>query len=396
MKIEINKKLKTVLIPMISIAILGLAVLFYYELTVPEVKEVKSAVYECVTKGKVSYGIKLKPNILYSTDTLDEGGIYLSEFVDSIDAGFKYDFNGESEAAIKGKYGITAAVEGYYTETNNYAPQTGTEAQKKAEPKTVWRKEYTLVPETAIDQKTKNLSISKDISFKYSDYNDFALKVIELSKYKVSTKLVVSMNVSTQIQTDKGTIEDISAQSFELALGGSNFNIIKNELAEKPGSIEEVKKIRIPPDKYLLVACAVGAGVLLLALLFVIIFTRAAPDISEHLRLVNRIFKKYSNRMAVLCGELKYDGSCLRHVRTMEDLVRIADEMQKPIIYKFSENIINISQFFVFDGNWTYLFDLKAFLSPYNREHEYSRPEFISRQAPSGGTGTGADVGTVE
>jgi hypothetical protein len=252
------------------------------------------------------------------------------------------------------------------------------------------------VPETAIDQKTKDFSISKDISLKYSDYNDFAQKIVELSKYKISTKLVVSMNVNTQIKTDRGTIEDISTQSFELTLGGSSFSITKNELAEKPGSIEEVKKVRIPPDKYLLTAYVVAAGILLLALLFVIFFTRSAPDISEHLRLVNQIFKKYTNRMAVLCGELKYDGSCLRHVRTMEDLVRIADEMQKPIIYKFSENIINISQFFVFDGNWTYLFDLKAFLSPYNREHEYSRPEFIGRQAPSGGTGTGADAGAVE
>lgn len=395
MKIEINKKMKMVLIPVIIIAILGLAILFYYELTIPEIKEVKTAVYECRTKGRINYGIKLKPNILYPTDMLDEGGIYLSEFVDSVNAGFRYDFNGESEAVIKGKYGITAAVEGYYTETS-YTPQTGTEAQKKAEPKIVWRKEYTLVPETEIDRETKDLSISKDISLKYSDYNDFALKIVELSKYKVSTRLIVSMNVNTQIQTDRGTIEDMSAQSFELALGGSSFSITKNEPAEKPGSIEEVRKIRIPPNKYLLTAYAVASGILLLALLFFIIFTRSAPDISEHLKLVNRIFKKYSNRMAVLCGELKYDGSCLRHVRTMEDLVRIADEMQKPVIYKYSENIINISQFFVFDGNWTYIFDLKAFLSPYNREHEYSRPEFISRQAPSGGTGTGADVGVVE
>ncbi len=388
MKKMINKNVKRSVIPIASILIIVISFLFYNEFTTPRYLETKVKTFTYGSNGNISYKVFLKPNILYTSPSLDEGGIYLTEFVDSVLADFKYDFTSERATDIKGEYEIIAVVEGYQEAKKDYIEDKEIAAdnseQKEASAKVIWGKEYKLIPETQIDVNDKAFSIVKNISLNYAEYNSFASKVIELSKLNIATRLSVIMNVNLQANTDKGLIEDKVSQSIIIPLGTSSFNIIKNEALEKPGAIEEVRKVQLPMNRMLLIAYGAAAGVSIIILAFLIFFTKTKPGISEHTKILNNIFKKYGNRLVALNSSSTCESDLCRMVRSIEDLVRIAEEIQKPVLYSYQPDSNFISRFFVYDDIWMYVFDIREYIRANKEEKTGTKPSGTSMHHPAG------------
>ena len=365
MKKSIHKNIRTAVIPIAGILIAVLALLFYKELTVPKYMEVKVKTYSYSSKGGIGYKVMLKPNLLYSASSLEEGGTYIAEFVDSVHASFKYDFEGSGQADLKGSYIIGAVLEGYQEKQDEYIGGTSAveEGNKtdKTESKAIWKKEYQLAPETKFDLTDNRMSISRDISINYSEYNRFAQQVLDAAKVNTPVRLVVSMNLMLQADTGRGEIEDTAVQSMVIPMGASLFNITKSEMSEKPGAVEKTQKVKLPVNRSFLVLYGAAAGILVIGLLYIIFFTAVKPDISLQQKELNKIFKKYGSRLAALtCPVIAEPGSS-RTVKSMDDLVRIAEEIQKPVLYGYDSDTNCISRFFTIDGSWMYLYDLKEF-----------------------------------
>jgi hypothetical protein len=377
MKTGINRNLKRVVIPLASVLIIVLPFLFYFELTTPNFKNVKNKAFTWSSKGNINYEVLLKPNILNTAPSQEEGGVYITEFSDIIQAVFSYEFNGDKQADIKADYNIVAVIEGYQNGQNEAGDNAKVvESGDKTESavKAVWKKEYNLLPESSLELTDKAVSITKNVSLKYSDYNDFAQKVIEASKLSLQTRLIVTMNINLHADTGKGLIEDKASQSIVIPLGSNSFSITKNELPEKPGAIEEVKKVLLPVNTLLLISYGAGAGLLVILLVFIIFFTATKPRKSDYLKALDKIFKKYGNRLAALSNAKSDDYCNYIMVRSIDDLIRISDEIQKPVLYRYDSEYSSISWFFVYDNERMYLFDLWEYISKINKdqgEHEH-------------------------
>ena len=297
----------------------------------------------------------MKPNILYTEQSIKEGNIYFTEFTDYIKLLLEYKFNGIREADIKGNYEVIASVEGYTSEE-----KTG----EVKSVKTIWKKDFLLFPKTNFETKEKTLSIKRDLSIKLEEYNTFAKEVIESSKVNIPVKLMVCMNIEINAGTDKGSIQEKLSSSIDLPLGINYFEIIKNEVEEKNGVIEEIQKVQIPLNKKMIYLYIVVISISVIALLFVIIFTSGTKVTDPFIKNLNRIFKKYGSRLVALNGEIAatYDKYC--KVRSMDDLVRISDELGKLIMYEYSHDNKDITQFYIFEDKWMYMFDLGMVLEP--------------------------------
>lgn len=321
----------------------------YREIKIPQFTEEKIPVYSYMNKSNIGYKVFLKPNILYDQESLGEGEIYLTEFVDYIQASFSYEFTGERQADIKSEREIVAEVEGY--------------TEIKEEIYSIWKKTFVLLPKEKFEEKEKRITIKENVSFNLEEYGNFAKQVMESSNFNSSIRLTVKMNISTEADTDKGLVKEENYPAMIIPLNASYFTVQSKLQEENSGAIKETKQVAIPLNKNLVILYGFVIGVLFIALLFLFIFTKASQGIDPLEKQLKKIFKKHGDRLVALNSEVAIISEQQHNeVYSMEDLVRIADEIGKPIIYKYSPNYKDISKFFVSDEILTYSLDIHKML----------------------------------
>lgn len=344
-KWQLRKNIKVGCI-IFCMAIIGsLAALSYSNYKNPNVDEKKVPLYSYESEGKVNYEVSLKPNTLYDTQSLGENLVYLSNLVDYVDATYMYGFTGEREAEIQGNYEIHAVIEGYNGDGDKLT--------------TVWKKEIPLLAKTNFQANDNKILITKNISLKLQDFNDIANKISNEIKFSTQTKVTTYMNVELSAKTDKGIIEKKSTSSLEVPLAGSYFKIIKNESEKKPEALEEVKQVQKSLDIKLL--ALLGTGIVLAVItLLILLFGTQSVEMDKFTKKLKKIFKKYGTRLVALNSEITAPSELQSRVHSMEDLVRISDELGKPIIYKHSYNYKGDAKFWVIDEDRFYVFELEV------------------------------------
>lgn len=345
MKLIIDKKVRLVIISVISLFLVLVSFLILKNIRNPGLKEEKKALYNYKNNTSMDFRVALKPNALYNDGTtLGEGNIFFSELIDSIKTNFKYQFEGERAAYIKGDYEIVALVEGF----------TGADKEQKV----IWKKSFPIAPKESFEAKDKSISIEKEIGVNLEQYKSFAQSVSSSTRVEAQTRLSVIMNINLKAVTDKGIIDKKLAPSISIPLNANYFEVTKNQAQGKGEAIEETKEVKIPVNKKMVVSYSVILGILLAALVYAIFFTAGEESIDSHEKELKSIFKNHGDRMVALSDYIAFSSERYYSVWSIEDLVKISDEIGRPIMYKFSEDIRAIKQFYVCDDKSTYVFDI--------------------------------------
>lgn len=347
-RLKINKVLRVACILVTALMLGIVSFLLYKEVMIPKIVEEKSKLYFYTNESSIDYNVLLKPNSIYSNPTLGEGQYYITNYVDELQATFHYEFTGDRAAGLKGSYEVAAVVEGYIVKDEKHI--------------TIWEKKYSLLPETDFDVKEKLLSLKESVNIKLSEYNDFAAAISEDSKVQIPMQLNVYMDVNLKADIDKDQVETKIAPTITIPLDESYFSITESDTKEEPGCIEETRNIQLPPNKQKLIIFKCELGASLVLLLGILIFTEAVPK-SPFTRQLDKIFKVYGNRLVALSSELlaaSLDNCNI--VRSIDDLVRVADEIGRPIMYEYSEDYKDIVHFYVLDDKRTYLYILRDIL----------------------------------
>lgn len=343
LKRQINKKMKIAIISTLITLIITSSFFLYRQLSSVKYEEQKNTLYSYNSKSAVNYEVFLKPNILYPNKSLGEGEIYITEFVDFIDTTFNYEFSGDKEATIQGDYNIVASAAGFI----------------KGEDKgdiIVWKKDFRILPKTSFSNNGNKVEIKEKISLKLDEYNEFAKAVTEASKVNTSVNLDVVMNINIQVKTDNGIIEETISPSMVIPLNTSMFQISGNTSIEKPGAIEETNQIQLPVNRNKVIIYIVILGILLLILVYLVFFTKSVVIIKDPLeKELKQIFKKHGDRFVALSKEPFINSNYINQVKSIDDLVRIADELCKPIIYKHSIDYKEIDKFYVINEDEIYV-----------------------------------------
>ncbi|NLY66888.1 MAG: DUF5305 domain-containing protein [Tissierellia bacterium] len=344
MKFGINKNLRMGLIIVLIIAIAVISFFLYREVKYPRFEEQNVPVYSYNNKASVGFAVYFKPNELYETESMDKEQIYLTEFVDRIKANFNYEFSADRDASINGSYDIIAKAQGYTTDLNGNI-------------KIIWEKDFTLVPEKNFTINRKVFSLNESVDIKLADYNAFVARIIEASNVNSQASLNVIMNIRLQGDTDYGPVEEAVTPSLTIPLNSPTIEISGNREIEQPGAIEETRQVQLPVNRNRAILYGIIIGVLGIIACFLIFFTEGILR-DQYEKTLKQIFKKYGDRFVALNSEIVVRGGNIVAVKSIDDLVRISDELGKPIIYKYSSNYREINKFHVIDENKIYMLDL--------------------------------------
>ena len=175
--------------------------------------------------------------------------------------------------------------------------------------------------------------------------------------------MTVKWDINLEAETDRGIVKENLTPSLIIPLRNSYFEIGGEQTIEKPGSIEEVIHVEDPRKQSNIVIFSVLDVLCLVILIFV--FMRTVPTNPDKLnREIKRIFKRHGERLVELDthSRICFDSKDLWSVKSFEDLVRIADEISKPIVYQYDNSAaINVPVFYVFDDQKAFVYKLAIY-----------------------------------
>ncbi len=354
MKRSVKKQLKIVLASVSLIIFIAMSIIIFITVKHPEVRTEKIRVVGYNNKSDVQYKVMLKPNPLYDTGVLDEGSLYLASFVDNIKTNFQYEFDIEQPADIKGEYEILAIIEGYINVENKV--------------KRIWSKQFVLSPhENFISTDTK-VKINKEMVFPLQQYEDFATQINDAAKLNVSLKATIVMNGHLEAAIGSRIIEKSFSPAIVVPIDDSYFEIIKGGIEDSNEAIEDTKQIPLPVNKKLIAIYGTALGISLLALLYLLIFVKGDAKVDLFIKQLNKIFKTHGSRLVAINNEIGTSFAMYYKVKSIDDLVRMADELGKPIMYKYSTDPKEITKFYIHDDKAMYSFNLKDMLAEKDAE----------------------------
>lgn len=346
MKFQIEKKLRLALIILVAALFAAAAFFLVRALARPGVVEQKVPLYTYSQQARVNYRVYLKPNSLYPEAALDAGNVYITNFVEKINTDFTYKFSGERAAEVKGEYDVVAVVEATAGKDN----------------KKVWQREFVLLPRTGFAGKDQVVSVQREIQLGLPDYLNFVSKVVkdsELTPEEVN--LTVRWNVEVEAATDSGPVKENIASSMVIPISHKAFEVGGELTKEKPGAINTVRQLPAKVDRKFVAASGTAAGLCAVVLLLLLLFTSGSAAETDPLqRKINQLLKKHGDRLAVIDGELPGTFENVIPVKSVDDLVRIADELSKPVMYKPFSGHGEIPAFYVFDEPKIFIFELKV------------------------------------
>ncbi len=344
-KVRMNKYFRLGIIAAAGLLSIGAVFLIVKEYQAEHVREERETIYEYSMQSKVNYKVHVKPNILYEEEQLGEGQMYLTEFVDYISTSFSSDFIGSDNIDIDGNYAIGAEVRGYTT--------------KNDEKQIIWRKEFELVPEQTFKQTSDKHSINREIKINFPEYNKFAQSVLEASKVNLSVELVVKLVGSQTMDIPKGPLKDELQTSIIIPLNNGYFNITKEGEIEKNDIVEEVTKIPVDINRRWIGVCGglVGAGILGIILMMLFTAPLNAEDLKK--KKIKKILNEHGSRMVVVDHIKIAEDLEIYHVNNIEDLIKIADEIEKPVFYQQQDEILKITKFYVKEQGVLYIYEIK-------------------------------------
>ncbi len=311
-KIELGKKVRVAILLLLMLLLAASLYNLYRVYREPTVVSKNLPVYSYEQRGQIDYQVQIRPNSIFNETTLGPGQTYYAKLVKSIDAVCSYRFTADAAAEMKADYRIVAVVE---------APK-------------MWRKEFILVPETAVQATGKTLVFSRPFAIDLESYNQFLKSVNEeLGVNAREPRLVIRADIDLEARSAAGRVAEKLAPTMEIPLTSGEFRIVGNLTPQKSAAL--TRTVQIPdPDaqERRIKACIPPVALFLLLVVFSLVTagrSSAGPD------LVEVVWRQHGDRMVRAGDDFSLPEDLITvSLSSLEDLVKVADEAGKPLIYQ--------------------------------------------------------------
>lgn len=361
-KKQIGKKIRIALLGALSILFFASLYGLYHVYKKPVEVENSVPLYSYQHKAELKYTVQLKPNSIYQETMQGPDRTYFSKLVDYFNVYFSYNYTGDSDASIKGAYEIIAVID---------APE-------------MWRKTFVLVPFSEMTASGNSLSINKEFPVALNQYNELLKQVNEeIGVAAREPKLNIQANVYLKAVAGDNAVKEDLTPVMSIPLTTGDFKVGGEPSVEKEGSVTKTEVIADPAaasmkvrQLYIWAASSVLLGLLLVLLL--LLTGNKVIEVDERKTLIDSIRKKYGERMVMVQDKFSpNEKMTVLSFSSMEDLVKLADELNKPVLCQASASPGGYPCYYVLDGLTAYKHQLskggtlRAFTPPASHE---SRP----------------------
>jgi len=323
--IDLEKILnKRIFIPKtIKLAGLGLLVLLILFSTVTAYNNSQKPTSETETNtvltysqnGNYNYRVYLKNNTVYNGKEFllpNEGKIF-RKLVDHINASFSYNFQISKQSDITGSYNFVAILETAY-----------------------WTKTFTLVNTTNFNTSNRNnYAFSEIFPINYGYYENVIKQINNETGVSVQNpSLIIRCNLQLTADTGEEKIPQTFSPSINISLRQDTIDISDTLSLRRSGSKTEQETIKYPEvteetNKWTYITIAL----IVLTTVFFAVTKTEKKQLTQLQKKVKRIKKKYGEWMIEIKKAPSKEGADVFPVNSMEDLVKLSEEMGKPIIF---------------------------------------------------------------
>jgi len=315
-RFPIERRVRLGIIAALALLVLVPAVLTYRAFDDPTTKVFRVPLWGWVHWAEWDYSVFLKPNSTQDSEELGPGSVYYENLVEGIEARFSYNFTTDSDAQIDGWYNITAdLVAGdLLRERTLLVPRTPFDSGDSSR--------VNLTFEIAIDRAAQLARIEEMADEKGIRADD-------------DPTVTYTAHVEAEAFTETERVKQIMDPNLVVPLTGETFTLSGNRTPLRNGvvRIDEERPINGVDSKRrnLIVATVI---LVFTAPLFAMATVAGVQRDDALAREAQRIRRKYRKRISDASpGSSGLPGQEVVAVGSIADLLRVSEELLKPIIY---------------------------------------------------------------
>lgn len=172
--------------------------------------------------------------------------------------------------------------------------------------------------------------------------------------------LYIKLSVNTETYVSGKPVSNSYVSNFSISVGDKIAKVDGKTSDLLPGHIKEENIVQSDINVFIVFVNLVIAGLSIYSLYFIIFKTKASHSIRNDYKLeLNRILKSCQDRIVMVSNKLELESGNIINVRDFGELIKLSEELFKPILYWNSDNSDEESWFCVLSNNVTYRFILK-------------------------------------
>jgi hypothetical protein len=338
-KVGLGKKMRFFLLVIVGL-LMALSVYNVYRVFgEPEMINKNVPVYNFQHQGEMDYRVQLKPNTIISETEMHQDEVYYSKLVESIDTDFSYSYTADQPAKLKVIYDVVAVVE---------APE-------------MWKKEFPLIPETVVEEEGKTVSFNRPFSFTLEPYQDYVNKVNEeLGVNARDPGVIVQANINVVAESAAGQSSERLTPTMEIPLSAGEFKIGGTLSPEKSGVHTAAKMVPNPGLQGRMTRHVLFLGILIVFGAITLLWTEVKEPVQ--IKEVDQIWRQYKDRLVKADRNFVVpDDLVFVPLGSMDDLIKVADEAGKPIIFQDATTSEIKPGCYVLDGLTVYKYVITEF-----------------------------------
>ena len=310
--------IRFVVLAILSFIVIASAYSAYATYQPPTTSEKTITTSEYTHTGTFNYVVYLKNNTVYNTSILYPGqGNIFKKITDHINASLTYRFFCDQPADIDGTYELNAEI------------QTS-----------IWTKEYTIIPQTAFSStNSKTASFNTNFPINYTHFEDIVAAIDEETGVNAGdTALIMKCNIDITAEINNGSISGSFTPSLNVSLGGNIIEINGDLSQYSSGVLEETEEIVQPSSIEQSIYWGLTSTVFLIILAVFFMFTKSdEAAFGKTDKRVRKILKKYGEWIVETEKLPTIEDAKIIPMKSLDDLVKISEELGKPIIHVASD-----------------------------------------------------------
>lgn len=339
---KLNRGIKYILIVVFSVFFIASLYKLYLTETVQRTESEEISLYNCTYEPQLGYQVFIKSNPVYEGNVIGEGLEYSKRILDYIEVTFGAALEGSQIADMDIQYEINAVVQSYDM----------LDDVKKVS----WSKMFPLVAKETATLKDFNWASAKTIRVPIADYDKFAEDAVETTGIDNSNEVIIEMKGTADIHTEDGDISIPIDSNISIPLRTEVFSITKSDLTEVKKEITTVQESVVQVGEWETELYFMLTVICFLIIGFLLFLTRepAGEDLIE--LKVKKIIKNYGSRMVAVHHFSTQNFIQTYELYSVEDMIKIADEIQKPVFYIMEDRIKAGFRFYLTDEYTLYTY----------------------------------------
>lgn len=345
-KLKIKHSTRVILI-FISLIVFAFSSASFYKSLFDKTTKVEEDIYTYQNEYNANYNVNIKENPFISGNVLPSGKTYISDLVNSFDVKLDYKYTGSKPATIDYNYKIDAVI--------------GASYQYNGKEYSVWNKTDNL-KNVETKQSKDSISIKEEVNIDFAKYNEQVKNFKQTLGMSVNANLYVRLTVNTRTFINNEEVINQYVSNFAISLGDkiTMVNGKSNDIqigSTKYSSTTENMNINFGK----LIISLIGMIISIYTMYFIQFKTKKLNTIKNEFKLeLNRILKSCQDRIVIVKNKVDADEENIIEVNDFGELIKLSEELYKPILCWVSDDINNEEAWFsVLSNKVGYRFILK-------------------------------------